>query len=376
LRVTAHSEETGPEKLEAAGSSAVGPGPEAAILALQRSAGNRAVAALLQRRTVEQDATLKAALGVTKQENTRTLVGKKPWTVDVYSSNDEPTGGSKLEALSLAGARSGTVGNAVAAHYQGMYAALDEKQQKGKSPTAPWTIQERDLKKEALIQIDPFFLDVSYKYPANDKLQQLTLAFQHADDKQGYVTTVKDTGNPAAAAGVSLVKEAHALPENPLPAEAASNVVDPGSTRYTKYGSAHEDEPGGAENILEMSAGGAEKNFDAYTKLAGEGSRWISVRKHAAYLKNSSRFFAAAPGEGKVFAIEFRKLWRDWASGFKKTYNISDAELVTYLHRERPAELDRNAMGDDDYDCDAGKPFKELRAATATATAPSEEKKE
>jgi hypothetical protein len=333
------------------------------------------VTGLVQRRNLNQDG-LDTALGVADKNADRQLVGD-PRTVHVYKLAAVATKAQKLEALAHAGEVNAGIGNAVRTRYEALYHALRDKERKAYSPSKAWTHPTNRLDDPQLIQIDPFFAEVPVKYGTKD----LTLTFQHAEVKMGYVATVLDTGNPKTGAGVNLIGDAHAQPEAPpsttasssnaIPGPGLPNVVGPGEPRYTKYGSAHDE--GGTENILEATEGGSDKSFDAYTKLAGEGARWQSVRKHGAYLKDTSRFFVRDDKDpNKVLCVAFSKLWKAWMGKFDKKYDVPDRDLAAYLRKGHQGYVEEQELKDmnlDDYDVDAGKPYREvLAAASQTAT--------
>ena len=372
--------------------------PADALLALQRTVGNQAVAGLLAhpagrslaRMTVADDAKLLSTLKVTKGAATRPHLRYPQYDVDVYEGT-AGTKASRLEALQYAAEVSGTVAAAVAEHYETVFGALaaNDERRKKFSPTWPWTslettkvqpakgsnkpvvVRPPKLRDVDVLTFDPFQLEVTCAYTKDSAQHSLTLAFQHGDDLNGYVTSLKDTGNPAAATGVKLidVQEAKPVPDptaaggvNPPPSGAPATAAE----KYVEYGVAHDEKRD--ENLLEMTGGADDKSFDAYTKLAGEGSRWESVRKHAAHLRNSSRFFVKMPTDPNkpadppmVRAIEFKSLWKQWNKRFKQVYNIPDAELAKYLRGESKEIIRDKALSDMtefDYDVDAGSQHK------------------
>ena len=351
--------------------------PADALLALQRSAGNQAVAGMLARRTLEQEAALANALGVRKTGDKKLL--RPAWDVGLYKPADTPTAPNKLDALRLAAMKSAAVGNGVTSYYTTNKVKLWEGRPDAKfAANTPWNSNPDNRNNAQYPQFDPFLLEVAHKYTKDTQQYDLTLTFQHSDDLSGYVTAITDTGNPAMGGGVSMVDKPEADPDvvavpttplpsgaNPVPIGDVTNLVTAASTTYTKYGTSHEEK--GSENVLEMTEGASHTNFDAYTKIAGEGSRWQAVRKHAPYLKNTSRFFIKkADDNTKVKYVEFRMLWKAWNTKFKKKYDVPDADIKTYLtagHKNYVFEADAAAMGNDDYDVDASLPFVELPKA-------------
>jgi hypothetical protein len=82
-------------------------------------------------------------------------------------------------------------------------------------------------------------------------------------------------------------------------------------------------------NLAALTEGGGEEHLDAYTKIAGEGARWICVRNHSDNLRNDSIFYTAYPGhDDKVCGLDFKDLWKTWKSGFGKKYNIPTATVI------------------------------------------------
>ena len=65
------------------------------------------------------------------------------------------------------------------------------------------------------------------------------------------------------------------------------------------------------------------KNFDAYTKLAGEGARFRCVRNNIAKITDDTVFYAAGQTEG----VKFSELWKTWSVSFQRKYDIEDSEI-------------------------------------------------
>ena len=108
------------------------------------------------------------------------------------------------------------------------------------------------------------------------------------------------------------------------------------------------------------TGGGKEHNLDAYTKLAGEGARWVCVRKHAASIQNNSLFYVAhASDKSKVTGVTFQTLWGNWKDAFGKRYDIPDADVVTAIKSGGLAGLAQDVeiskLTGKDYDLAAGK---------------------
>jgi len=69
------------------------------------------------------------------------------------------------------------------------------------------------------------------------------------------------------------------------------------------------------------------KNFDAYTKLAGEGARFQCVRRNIAKIKDDTVIHAKGEDKG----VKFCELWLTWSATFQKKYDIGDTEIAQKL---------------------------------------------
>ena len=143
--------------------------------------------------------------------------------------------------------------------------------------------------------------------------QSVTVEYQHARQWSGYVISIKDSSN-ANAGDVTM------------------HTPEGGAVRDTdKYTNIHDDTDS-ANTAGMIEAGGAEKNLDAYTKIAGEGARWMCVREHASNLQNDTFFYVIqAADPTKVWGVTFQTLWGQWDSAFDKGYNIADNVVATAL---------------------------------------------
>lgn len=72
------------------------------------------------------------------------------------------------------------------------------------------------------------------------------------------------------------------------------------------------------------------KNFDAYTKLAGEGARFKCVRNNIDTITDDTVFYANGQDKG----VKFSQLWLTWSASFGKKYDIEDKEIAEKLVRE------------------------------------------
>ena len=63
---------------------------------------------------------------------------------------------------------------------------------------------------------------------------------------------------------------------------------------------------------------------DSYTKLAGEGARFLCVRNNMARIKDNTVIW-----DTSGYGVMFSDLWKSWAWSFDKKFNISDDEIKT-----------------------------------------------
>lgn len=81
------------------------------------------------------------------------------------------------------------------------------------------------------------------------------------------------------------------------------------------------------------------ENFDAYTKLAGEGARFNCVRRNIAKIKDDTVIHAYGEDKG----VEFCELWKTWSASFDKKYDINDGEIATKL-RDESSDKPKNTL--------------------------------
>ena len=80
----------------------------------------------------------------------------------------------------------------------------------------------------------------------------------------------------------------------------------------------------------------SERSADAYTKLAGEGARFLCVRRNMGKIKDSTVFFSkkafySAQISGVLEGVTFLDLWKSWSASFGKVYNIDDDVIAQCL---------------------------------------------
>jgi hypothetical protein len=81
------------------------------------------------------------------------------------------------------------------------------------------------------------------------------------------------------------------------------------------------------------------ENWDAYTKILGEGARFNCVRELGNKLTDNSVLFVPLPPvanpyyvyHSPIIAVEFNQLWLTWGKTFHCKYGIKDSEIATEL---------------------------------------------
>ena len=177
-------------------------------------------------------------------------------------------------------------------------------------------------------KLDPWIHKVVVPYAGEGGDQTLTMEFQHTKGFDGYVCKVADSGNAAlnkAREGRPRANSRGAAMY--MGAISASAPTIPGNADFSNL---HDQVgPSAGQNLLELSKGGGHAAADAYTKLAGEGARFVCVRENMAKLRNDSYFYYEDAGVN--YGITFAKLWVSWEKNFKKAYNVPNATIVAKL---------------------------------------------
>lgn len=187
-------------------------------------------------------------------------------------------------------------------------------------PAKMFTRKKEDLNREDVPTLDPFFHRVTATYMQGTEQKTLELIHQHAATLQGYVESVSDTGNPGATSAATMLF--------------GRDVLDPHGNRNPKFSSQHD--PTKEKNILELAKGNAREGLDAYTKLAGEGARFVCVRSNMSRLSNDTYFYCSVTGDDtKVYTVRFDELWVAWATRFDKQYNIPNSRIIELLRSGR-----------------------------------------
>jgi hypothetical protein len=275
----------------------------------------------------------------------RTTVGDDKLSVKMFNKNVlDKVATSKVNALQIAAEQNAKVGADI-----DNWGRINKvgKGRKAWSPANMFTRAPENLEKKAVATLDPFFLFTTVRYDTDVNTHYLHMNFQHAADLQGYVEAIIDTGNDSTKEVPSMYKGSE---------DKRTGGVD----RNPQYQQLHDKETVG--KLIDLTAGGGEKNLDAYTKLAGEGARWQCVRNHAANIEDTSYFYTASgAGRNKVLAVEFRELWVSWKDDFKKKYNIPDTEVRRVMLakgttlEEKSGTVPIEKLGSGDYNLDTGK---------------------
>lgn len=277
----------------------------------------------------------------------RTTVGERRLPGKIYNLNVfDKKGEGRGEALTIAAEKNGDIGEAVdkwgIANVKPELAKKKEKWAPGKI----FTKDEKLLESNQVPTLDPFFLFTTVKFDTDEDTHFLHLIFQHTSDYSGYLEAISDTSNPQTESFPSMFMGRRDKEQ------AKKEDRDP------KFRNEHDQEKEGS--LLSMTGGGGEANFDAYSKIAGEGARWECVRIHSAYLENAS-FFYTTQGADKatkqVLAVRFSDLWVSWKTAFEKKYNIKDEKVREAIESGkgiRVESLPYYEMGAEDYNLDVG----------------------
>jgi hypothetical protein len=316
------------------------------MLAQRRQLDRVSPAAPVQRKNLGHTALADDLTLVT--EGTRTLVGDGRNVNIYYRSAD--VDGDRTDGLVEAAAINAEVGKRVDDWgYDGQVGKRDGEAWKQNNMYTPrWSA----LNAEGVQNVDPYFLYVTIRYGVGNENEQLDLVYQHAPAFTGYVEQIMDTTNENTKDYPSMFN---------VNDELGGAKLNPGNVareRNLKYSNVHHQ--GDPKTIPELTEGGGAKSLDAYTKLAGEGARWQAVRHHARALKDSSRFYTAAPSsDTKVWAVDFVSLWLSWDSAFGKQYDIGNVFFGDTLRDNWKSfkgsgvkVWDATAMTGDDYDLD------------------------
>jgi hypothetical protein len=314
------------------------------LLSLQRSAGNRAVSALLSGAPAalqrvpwhEKDQGVPA-----RMNGVPALAGvANPGQTMSFSVSGYDFAGHRYDLAPVNGATKTETLAAIAAAVGGQTYPASEKFLKksqlqsigagGSVALNTLAAAKRNLSRQG---IDPFLV----KAPGTFNGVPLTLYYQFGVDSYGYVVKVEQ-GNRLFS-----MHSARGQDELPDAQEARLQTGAGADPLYEMYSSAHHtdapDEKIGDTAALPTSdplpaagpdfvtggkavLGGKSKRLDAVTKLAGEGARWQCVRLHAAHLRDSSRFYTQLQGDTRKAYITLERLWGTWGAKFGSAFNI------------------------------------------------------
>jgi len=166
-------------------------------------------------------------------------------------------------------------------------------------------------------KLDAFQVSVQATDTVNaNKVMKLT--YNYKKDACGYIVKIDDNGNTAHMEGY------------------------PGGG--TEYDSGHEhgaiddqkilDHTNAVQDILIIK----KRKYDAYTKLAGEGARFMCVRDNITSLTNNTKFSARNSHDTLFYSINFKNLWGKWDSWFNKKFNIEDREVGNIIINKKLGE--------------------------------------
>lgn len=305
----------------------------------ENTARENGTAGVIQKKTLDQAGQ---SAGLKSYKETRTTVGDDKLKSRVYEQHVENDAIGKVGALQIAAEKNGDIGARI--HNWGKAAGVGKRDGKPWQAQQMFTRENSELEKAEIKTLDPFFFAVTVPFQEKGRPEALALVFQHSADLQGYVETIVDTSNSGAHDYPSMYKG--------KPGKVKDDEKNP------RYPQLHDPETED-QLLIDHTAGGEESNLDAYTKIAGEGARWVCVREHASNLRNTSFFYTSlnAPA-GNVRALMFSELWVSWKDTFNKEYNIPD-EVVKAKIGDLRSKLNNKVeimpyyeMGSEDYDLD------------------------
>ncbi len=124
-----------------------------------------------------------------------------------------------------------------------------------------------------------------------------------------------------------------------------------GAVGYVSYHTTHDETEN--NNILN----GTLTSTESYTKLAGEGARFLCVRNHIAHITDNTIFYTdknwGAPKQAWLYGISFHRLWKNWDAFFKQKFNVTDVEVQNVVLTQGET-VDRKIEVNRDYDLRLG----------------------
>lgn len=163
----------------------------------------------------------------------------------------------------------------------------------------------KDIKNN--IKINPFVVTTKANYQGKNLMT--TSMYDH--EHYSYVVKVENDGNGMRGVMEGLFKEQ--------------------KDDYKKYGQTHV--KNGKNKILEA----IEEDIEPYTKLAGEGARFMCVRNHMDNLRDDTIFYTRKRigNNGQYFGITFNQLWHNWDNLFNKKFNIDNKTIIDVLLKQQ-----------------------------------------
>ena len=164
--------------------------------------------------------------------------------------------------------------------------------------------------------LEPFVYQITVPYKQDGADKEIGLWYQYAVGTPGYIIKEYQTDE-----GESNMAAAHVT--NPTQAGYAptffSTHADTGATPLSTL----------VTQNPKLTRAQNEQRLDARTKLAGEGARFDVVKNNMDRIANDSRIYTIKAG--KVYWVEFRKLWLNWAGVFNSGYGITDSTIAHNL---------------------------------------------
>ena len=163
-------------------------------------------------------------------------------------------------------------------------------------------------------------------------IKPVTLTLKYQFRKSGVNLAGNEAGGPGYIVSVDKSRQRGR-------ADAAGSMINPGKDQNGKtvgvdtndsYSNRHEPAQGSIlghtyrkGNVQGQRGDIRSKNFDAYTKLAGEGARFQCVRRNIATITDDTVIHARGQNQG----VKFCELWLTWSASFDKKYDIPDSEI-------------------------------------------------
>ncbi len=161
--------------------------------------------------------------------------------------------------------------------------------------------------------LDPFAHLTTATLPEDKTLK---LQYQHTYGYDGYVSKIEEG---TTAGGVSMTAT-------------MSTKNKPSENKVAEYKRQHETT--GDAKLSEHAAGDTDQRFDAITKLAGEGARFVWVREQQDTITDHTTFEVKADEAveaSPILTITFQNLWVTWKDWFAGAYGIPNEDIKAVL---------------------------------------------